>query len=86
MSFVQKNGQSKRVMTSLAMIMSWEGWKEGNTRVFQNHSSTVAMMVSNQRQGGYVVFGQGQSVGYHNVTRVGFGFWVLASFLDLFDL
>jgi hypothetical protein len=44
MYFVQKNCQSKKAMSSLATLVSWEVWKERNARVFQNHYSTVDMV------------------------------------------
>jgi hypothetical protein len=44
--FVQKDGQSKKAMSSLAMLVSWEIWKERNARVFRNHHSTVDMVTT----------------------------------------
>jgi hypothetical protein len=44
--FVQKDGQSRRAMSSLAMLVSWEVWKERNARVFRNHCSTVHMVAT----------------------------------------
>jgi hypothetical protein len=44
--FVQNNGQSKKAMPSLAMLVSWEVWKERNTCVFRNHHSTVDMVTT----------------------------------------
>jgi hypothetical protein len=44
--FVQKDGQSRRAMSSLAMLVSWEVWKERNARVFRNHCSTVLMVAT----------------------------------------
>jgi hypothetical protein len=39
-----KKGQSKKAISSLAMLVSWEVWKERNARVFRNHYSTVDMV------------------------------------------
>jgi hypothetical protein len=64
MSFVQKNGQSKRVMASLAMLVSWEVWKEINACVFRNNYSTVDMVVSRiKKRDAFVGLGRGESVG-----------------------
>jgi hypothetical protein len=43
---MQKMDKSRRVMASLAMLVSWDVWKERNTLVFRNHSSAVAMVVA----------------------------------------
>jgi hypothetical protein len=40
---VQKHEQSKKAMASLAMLISWEIWKERNSRFFRNEASTSNM-------------------------------------------
>jgi hypothetical protein len=37
---VHKHGQLKKAMVSLAMLISWEIWKERNAYVFRNEAST----------------------------------------------
>jgi hypothetical protein len=32
-------------MASIAMLVSWEIWKERNPRVFSNNASTMAMVI-----------------------------------------
>jgi hypothetical protein len=43
---IHKQGQSKKAMASLAMLVSWEIWKERNGRVFRNNASTLSMLVT----------------------------------------
>jgi hypothetical protein len=43
-SFMQKICQSKRVISLLAMFVSWEIWKERNACVFRNHFSVDMVM------------------------------------------
>lgn len=43
---IHKQGQSKKAMASLAMLVSWEIWKERNARVFRNNASTLSMLVT----------------------------------------
>jgi hypothetical protein len=40
-----KTGESRKAMTSPAMLISWEIWNERNARVFKNHYATTAMIV-----------------------------------------
>jgi hypothetical protein len=42
---IHKKGQSKKVMESLAMLVSWKVWKERNSRVFQTNASTTMMII-----------------------------------------
>jgi hypothetical protein len=37
-------GKREKAMSSLAMLVSWEVWKERNVCVFRNHYSTVDMV------------------------------------------
>jgi hypothetical protein len=43
---IHKRGQSRKALASLAMLVSWEIWKERNARVFRNKSVTIAMLVT----------------------------------------
>jgi hypothetical protein len=43
---IDKRGEARKAMASLAMLVSWEIWKERNARVFQNHSVTSNMLVT----------------------------------------
>jgi hypothetical protein len=45
-SCIHKRGQPRKAMASPAMHISWKFWKEQNARVFWNHSSTSAMVVT----------------------------------------
>jgi hypothetical protein len=40
-----KQGQTRKAMASIAMLVSWEICKERNARIFQNSFSTSAMIV-----------------------------------------
>ena len=40
-----KKGHSRKAMTSLAMLVSWEIWQERNARVFRNVASTAQMVI-----------------------------------------
>jgi hypothetical protein len=42
---VHKKGQFRKAMASLAMLVSWEIWKERSTRVFRNHSTSSTVIV-----------------------------------------
>ena len=42
---IHKRGQSRKDMTSLAMLVTWEIWKERNARVFRNTASTANMVI-----------------------------------------
>jgi hypothetical protein len=42
---VHKQGQSKKTMASIAMLVPWEVWKERNARIFRNSISTSSMLV-----------------------------------------
>jgi hypothetical protein len=42
---VHKRGQFRKAMASLAMLVPWEIWKERNTQVFRNHSTSSTMIV-----------------------------------------
>jgi hypothetical protein len=43
---IHKQGQSRMAMASLAMLVSWEVWKQRNGRIFQNNASTTMMVIS----------------------------------------
>ena len=43
---IHKRGASRKAMASLAMLVSWEIWKERNARVFRSNSITVDMLVN----------------------------------------
>lgn len=43
---IHKRGPSRKALSSLAILVAWEVWKERNARVFQNHATTHAMLVS----------------------------------------
>ena len=43
---IHKRGASRKAMASLAMLVSWEIWKERNARVFRNISITSNMLVA----------------------------------------
>jgi hypothetical protein len=43
---IHNQGPSKKAMVSLAMLVSWEIWKERNARVFRNQAITLTMLVS----------------------------------------
>ena len=42
---IHKRGASRKVMASLAMLVSWEIWLERNARVFRNNSSTATRLI-----------------------------------------
>jgi hypothetical protein len=42
----EAQGQSNKAITSLAMLVSWEVWKEWNARVFRNNTSTTMMVIT----------------------------------------
>jgi hypothetical protein len=42
---IHKQGQSRKAMAALAMLISWEVWKERNARVFRNDASTTMMVI-----------------------------------------
>ena len=46
MEVINKKAPNRKAMMSLAMLVSWEIWKERNARVFRHHSSTNAMVVT----------------------------------------
>jgi hypothetical protein len=43
---IHKRGNNRKAMASLAMLVSWEIWKERNARVFRNTSITSIMLVA----------------------------------------
>jgi hypothetical protein len=43
---IHKRGEARKAMSSSAMLVSWEFWKERKARVFQNHSITLNMLVT----------------------------------------
>jgi predicted negative regulator of RcsB-dependent stress response len=43
---IHKRGETRKALTSFAMLISWKIWKERKARVFQNHASSSAMLVS----------------------------------------
>jgi hypothetical protein len=43
---IHKRGQSRKALASLAMLVSWEIWKERNTSVFRNKSVTITMLLA----------------------------------------
>jgi hypothetical protein len=43
---ILQRGQSRKAMASLAMLVSWEIWKERNARVFQNSATTSFMLIA----------------------------------------
>jgi hypothetical protein len=47
---IHKHAHGRKAMASLAMLMSWEIWKERNARVFRNTASTIAMMVARVKE------------------------------------
>jgi hypothetical protein len=42
---IHKQGPSKKAMTSLVMLISWEIWKERNTHVFRNTYTTSRFII-----------------------------------------
>jgi hypothetical protein len=42
---IHKEGPSKKAMASLVMLISWEIWKERNTRVFRNTYTTSRFII-----------------------------------------
>jgi hypothetical protein len=42
---VHKQGQLRKAMATLAILISWEVWKEQNARVFRNDASTTKMVI-----------------------------------------
>jgi hypothetical protein len=47
---VHKQENSKKAMTSFAMLVSWEIWNERNARIFQNNISTSNMFVAKVKE------------------------------------
>jgi hypothetical protein len=47
---IDKQCQSRKTMASLAMLLSWEVWKERNASVFQNNAFTTMMVISKIRE------------------------------------
>jgi hypothetical protein len=47
---VHKQGQTRKAMASIAMLVSWEICKERNARIFQNSFSTSAMIVQKMKE------------------------------------
>ena len=45
-----KKGDGKRALASLAMLVSWEIWKERNGQVFRNHFSTANFIIAKIRE------------------------------------
>jgi hypothetical protein len=43
---IHKRRHGRKALASLAMLISWEIWKELNERVFRNNASPVTMLVS----------------------------------------
>ena len=43
---IHKQRQGRKAMASLAMLISWEIWKERNGRVFRNKASTADMVIT----------------------------------------
>jgi hypothetical protein len=43
---IHKPRQGRKAMASLAMLISWEIWKERNARVFRNKASTTDMVIT----------------------------------------
>jgi hypothetical protein len=43
---ILQRGHSRKAMASLAMLVSWEIWKERNARVFQNSATTSFMLIA----------------------------------------
>uniref|UniRef100_A0ACD5UMD8 Uncharacterized protein n=1 Tax=Avena sativa TaxID=4498 RepID=A0ACD5UMD8_AVESA len=43
---IHKKGPQRKALASLAMLVTWEIWKERNARVFRGHAVTVDMMVT----------------------------------------
>jgi hypothetical protein len=46
MEAIHKQWQSKKVMTSLGMLVSWEIWKERNAHIFRNTASTLIVVIN----------------------------------------
>jgi hypothetical protein len=46
MEAIHKQRQAKKAMVSLGMLVSWEIWKERNTRIFQNTASSSIVMIN----------------------------------------
>jgi hypothetical protein len=47
---IHKKGQSKKAMSSLAMLVSWEVWNESNARFFQKNVSTMMMVIAKTKE------------------------------------
>jgi predicted negative regulator of RcsB-dependent stress response len=80
---IHKQGQSKKAMASLAMLVSWEIWKERNARVFRNNASTLSMLVTKIKDEAVIwslAGAKALSVNY-NTARVGlcFGLHLVSS-------
>jgi hypothetical protein len=43
---IHKKGSPVRAMASLALLISWEIWKERNARIFRHHFSTSGMVIT----------------------------------------
>jgi hypothetical protein len=87
MSFVQKNGQSKRVMASLAMLVSWEVWKEINACVFRYNYFTVDMVVSRiKNEIPLWVLARAKTLGNVIPRELDLLIWILAFSLIMFGL
>jgi hypothetical protein len=43
---IHKKGSPMKAMASLAMLISWEIWKERNARIFRHHFSTADMVIN----------------------------------------
>jgi hypothetical protein len=46
MQAIHKQGQFKKALGSIAMLISWELWNERNTRIFRNNVSTSSTIVN----------------------------------------
>ena len=45
MELIHRRGDSRKALDSLTMLVAWEIWLEGNTRVFSNKSSTAPLLI-----------------------------------------
>jgi hypothetical protein len=51
---IHRRGPQRKALSSLAMLVSWEIWKERNARVFRNHSITIDMLVNKIKDEAYM--------------------------------
>jgi hypothetical protein len=43
---IHKRGEQRKGLASFMILISWEVWKERNTRVFNNKATTAPMLVA----------------------------------------